>query len=342
VDFWDLTKVALRRWYVAIPLLVLTAAASFWTYEFVTPDYKATAYIVLVPPTETGTDPADSLRNPYLELGLTALNQAASTVTKDQTFLEELTKSGLSDNITIEEGYPAPIATIEVIAGSKELASLTLTKVVNRFNETVQALQIDARAKANSLITTKRLGADNLEETGGKVKRAMIGVFAAGLLMTAAITIAFDTVARRRRSRRTGPHDMQPVPLPAVLPSGARFPTPGGLASGSLPFVVASPHAFRQSLPDESANVAFSAGSSTVGSSRPAPSAVVPSTTTLGTFTTGQAHDREERSGDTDLPKLPDAPVLARDMPGEHDATVILPLSVPESGRQNRNGGTRS
>jgi hypothetical protein len=286
----------------------------------VTPDYKATAYVTLIPPTELSPAPADSLRNPYLSLGLIALNQAASTVTKDQSFLKELADSGLSDAVTIEEGYPAPIATIEAIGGSKELAIQTLNRVVDRFVQSVERLQLDTGAKANSLITTQRLGADNVEETGGKVKRAAIGVGAAGLLLTAAVTIGVDSVLRRRQRRRSPTWDDLPPPQ--------------------------TRSDFRPVMP---------LAATPITTSRPAPS--VAGGSDRAGDTSGVAHPRlgPRRSADSvgNLPALRDDPA---EFPGrEHsdaetetaspdtafaqDATVILPLSITEGGRQRRNGG---
>ena len=50
MDFWDITKLLVRRWMVAVPLLLLSAGITGVTVSQVKPDYVATAYVQLVPP----------------------------------------------------------------------------------------------------------------------------------------------------------------------------------------------------------------------------------------------------------------------------------------------------
>jgi hypothetical protein len=200
VDFWDLTKLVFRRWYVALPMLVLTGLGAFWTAHSVSPDYKATAYVQLIPPPEASiTENIKDLRNPWLDLGLGAVNTAASYATVDKTFLNQLKDQGLSDNVVITDGYPAPIAIIEVIGNSKQQATATSDQVVSRFSGVVKSLQDDYGVRERGRIVTRRLDTGkNLEETGGKVKRALVAVAGAGALLTAGLTVAFDALVRRR------------------------------------------------------------------------------------------------------------------------------------------------
>jgi hypothetical protein len=145
----------------------------------------------------------EQLRNPWLDLGLESLNSAASLTTVNAEFLEDLGERGLSDNITITQGYPNPIAQIEVVGSSEEQTLATADLVATRFIDTVATLQTDRQVSANSMIRTFRLDTgESLEETGGKVKRAVIAVGAAGTLMTVALTVGFDAFRRRRHRRR--------------------------------------------------------------------------------------------------------------------------------------------
>ena len=236
MDFWDLTKVILRRWYVAVPMLILTGLAAAYTMTTVQPDYKATAYVQLIPPPEASiTTNIKSLRNPWLDLGLGSLNTAATYATVDRKFLNQLKTDGMSDNVVIENGYPAPIATVEVIGTSKEQATNTANMVVDRFDDIVKSLQDDYAVQTPGRILTRRLDTgNNLEETGGKVKRALVAVGGAGVLMTAGLTVAFDAVLRRRKRRRDEPEEAQRDETPtgpsggsaAVLPSPTSTPTP--------------------------------------------------------------------------------------------------------------------
>jgi hypothetical protein len=204
VDFWDLTKLVFRRWYIALPLLVLTGAATVWTGFAVKPDYKATSYVQLIPPAgATGSTVAADMRNPWIGLGLGALNTAATYTTIDQTFLTELKADGLSDNVVITDGYPAPIATIEVVGASALQATMTMDRVIERFDENVRSLQNDYGVQKPGLIVTRRLDeGKNLAKAGGKVKRALIAIGGAGILVTVGLTIAIDALIRRHARRK--------------------------------------------------------------------------------------------------------------------------------------------
>jgi hypothetical protein len=204
VDFWDLTRLVLRRWYVAAPLVAVTIGATFFVTSTVKPDYKATSYVQLIPPaTASATTNTSDLRNPWLELGLGSLNTAATYATVDKTFLNQLKSQGLSDSVVITEGYPAPIVTIDIVAASQLIATQTTDQVVKHFDETVKGLQDDYGVKPNAVIRTRRLDTGrNLAQTGGKVKRALVAVAGAGMLLTVGLTIGFDAAVRRRAGRR--------------------------------------------------------------------------------------------------------------------------------------------
>ena len=226
MDFWDLTKVLFRRWYIAFPLVGLTAAACVMLLYTAEPDYKATAYVQLIPPTAAGTESIeDEIHNPWLDLGLESLNSAANFTTLDSTFLKQLEADGYSNTITITEGYPNPVVTIVIVGSSKEQAMRTTEKVVERFSATVAKLQNDRGVRSNSLISTLRLdSASNLEPSDGKIKRAVIAVAGAGLLVTASLTLAFDTLARRRRRQGGIPGGTAVPRQPETSPVEPRTP----------------------------------------------------------------------------------------------------------------------
>ena len=70
VDIWDLTKLVFRRWYVFLPLLVITVALVMTAGVSVKPDYSATGHIQLIPATESASDARDAgrLPNPWSDL----------------------------------------------------------------------------------------------------------------------------------------------------------------------------------------------------------------------------------------------------------------------------------
>lgn len=205
MDFWDLTKLLFRRWYVAGPLLLLTIVGTAVAAVAIQPDYVATSYVQLVPPSVSpreneGAKPA--ARNPWLDLGLNSLGKAAILTVQDKKVVDALTDAGLTDNFTLTLDPALPIVTFEVIGDTKEQASETTRELIRRFDASVAALQADYGAVADQSITTRRLDlGDNLTESTSKVKRALVGIGGVGVLLTTALTVGFDAAIRRRRAR---------------------------------------------------------------------------------------------------------------------------------------------
>lgn len=204
MDFWDATKVMFRRWYMTLPLLLLTAAATVYAGVAVKPDYVLTSYIQLIPSLSTDKDEnSKAPRNPWNQLGLETLGQAASYAVLDQTFLDQLAADNYSINYSVVVGTPTAGATIEVVGVTREQAIQTTGMIIKRYGESVQDLQGKYGVVTQDMITMQRLDeGQNMKRPGGKVKRAILAVAGAGLLMSAGTTIAVDALLRRRRRRQ--------------------------------------------------------------------------------------------------------------------------------------------
>ena len=232
MDFWDLSKLLVRRWWAALPMLGLTFALMGLTYTTVKPNYNTTAYAVLVPPVST-VDKQGELtqvqRNVWLSQGLLALANAASVSVQDPSVPEEMQAGGFSSSFTISQNSASAVVTFTVTAKSAEQANATATELVRRYADSVKALQDQSRVAASDQITTSRLGsAVGAVESSGNVKRALAAVGGAGLLMTAGATIGLDALLRRRARRRLEQDDLLDVAsVPDAVPPSAR-PLPTG------------------------------------------------------------------------------------------------------------------
>jgi capsular polysaccharide biosynthesis protein len=201
MDFWDLGRLMVRRWYVSLPLLLLTFAATVFTAVAVKPDYVLTSYIQLIPPTEPTNDTQGTrVQNPWLSLGLDSLNQAATVAAQDQTFLDRLTTQGNNATIEITDGDNNPVATIAVVAPTLAQAEDATAQVIDRYNSSASTLQNQYGVQKRDMITSQRLdNGENVKRPGGKVKRSIVVVFGIGVLLTGGLTILVDALWRRRR-----------------------------------------------------------------------------------------------------------------------------------------------
>ncbi len=204
MDFWDLTKLMVRRWYVAVPLLLLTALGAVGLAATVKPDYIADSYLTLVNPhIVPGTSATATTRNPWLDMGATALGSAAIYSVQDASVLEPMVRQGYSDNFTIAFDGNTPIIKIEVTADTKAQATGTAQELAQLIGQFVQSLQIDKGATQDQLITVQRLDkGDNVKSSTTKLKRAIIAVVGAGLLLTIALTATLDAILQRRSRRK--------------------------------------------------------------------------------------------------------------------------------------------
>ncbi|WP_204003157.1 hypothetical protein [Virgisporangium aurantiacum] len=220
MDLWDLTRLLFRRWYFALPILLVSAIVAILVSSSVKPDYRATGNVVMIP---APGDPADAElkaqnkaipsrpKNPWLDLGFNALGQATILQVMDQKTLEGFVEAGLSDSITVTMDQRSPIFIIEAVGKSPTQATATVREVIKQISEQVAAQQASYGVMPQDTITTKTLtdGAD-VEIVTSKVKRVLVVTIGVGLLLTTAGTIGIDVFLRWLRSRRRTSGDDEP------------------------------------------------------------------------------------------------------------------------------------
>jgi hypothetical protein len=207
VDLWDLTRLLLRRWYFAVPMLLASVAVVVLAAQSVSPDYKATGYMQLIPAPSTGklADPKAKPRpvNPWLDLGYAALGNAAALTVTDQVSLDKLAAEGLSDSVTVVLNERTPLFEIEAVGDSKEQATGTVRQVIKLLQADISAKQKQYGTQSEDTISTLVINdGSSPEQDGGKVKRVLIVAAGLGVLITTAATIALDYWLRRRSRRR--------------------------------------------------------------------------------------------------------------------------------------------
>jgi capsular polysaccharide biosynthesis protein len=323
VDFWDLTKLLVRRWFVAVPLLLLTAAGAVGLAVTVKPDYIADSYITLVSP-RTAAPATSTARNPWLDMGVTALGSAAIYSTQDASVLEPLVRQGYSDNFTMAFDGNTPIIKIEVTAASKQQATATAQELADLFKQSVDALQQEHAVTSDQMITVQRLDkGDNVKSSTTKLKRAVIAVIGAGLLLTIALTATVDAILQRRTRRRSYPA--------AAPPAGGDGRSRRG-TNGSPSDVVAN-------LRDRETELISRPGGDQAGHPGIGRDKRAPSTGEYRSVARDQADETAILAATSD-----DTAAMP---PRPSDATMIIPLpekepwAVRDSGGTNRGGSNR-
>jgi hypothetical protein len=207
VDFWDLTKLLVRRWVIFVPLLLLSGCLAALTLSHVKPDYVAHAYVQLVPPMIGNAGPGGSTaiqRNPFLSQSLESLGNAAIVTVTDYSVVDALKAGGYSDSYTLTMAQDGPLITFEIVGKTSAQAKATADELIRRFSEGVTNLQRATAPVADAdLIKAVRLDrGTNVEKSSSKMKRAVVAVGGAGFLLDIGVTIAVDAWLRRRRRNR--------------------------------------------------------------------------------------------------------------------------------------------
>ena len=203
MDFTDVARLMGRRWYLTVPLLLLTVVAMAWTVVTVEPDYKATAHVTLVP--ATVQEPIELAKttvtiNPWEPA---TLADAASILLQSKSLADSLAEQGYQGEWTVTPGESAlAVLTIEVVSPTEEQAVTTVNKLIDTVEADVVAQQAPLKLAKGKQITTTTLGEPDTAAVNSKLTRALVVVFGVGLILTVAVAVAVDAMLRRRARLR--------------------------------------------------------------------------------------------------------------------------------------------
>jgi hypothetical protein len=215
VDFWDLTKLLLRRWYFSVPMLLLSTVGTVLGVISVEPDYQATAHVQILPPA-TAQNAPHAARNPWTDLDISAIGSAAIIAVSDERMIDRLAEGGFSDEVEFDLQGRAPIIIVRAVGISRAQASATARELVRLIHETIAELQRPYNLPNDRLITTRTLDTgDNIEVLTSRLKRVVAALAAAGLLLTVGVTVGLDAMVAWRNRRRAA-HRAAPVAAPVL------------------------------------------------------------------------------------------------------------------------------
>lgn len=235
MDLWDISRLLLRRWFVCVPLLLVTVVVTLQTANYVKPEFTATGSVLLVPPTgKPAPAPAGkpaSPGNPWAELGPVAMAQAVTIIHESQNNREAVAAAGWEPGYTLSIVTRSAIVTISSTSKSPAKAKGTVQYVL-------QALmhEVDAKQKAFEQQPVLKITTETLDSTGTVttvttgVRRAQIAISGVGVLVTIVMTIIVDALIKLARRRRelmvrqavrgvASPQQAAPSPPPAAQPS---------------------------------------------------------------------------------------------------------------------------
>ncbi len=206
MDIWRLLRVAMRRWYILLPTLALTGAATWLARDLNAPEYQTEGTVLITQDAIVFEEDASGtvVENPFGDLDVTAVVLQYSMNSSGTR--ELIAEQGLSPSYEVEAQSRSPILGVEVRAGSPEQAIATGRALIEAIGRELVARQEAAGVPAGRLIGTDVLDEPDsvLASTDGQVQETA-AVAAVGLALSFGLAILVDNLALlRRRDDRAG------------------------------------------------------------------------------------------------------------------------------------------
>ncbi|MGP3917548.1 hypothetical protein [Nonomuraea sp. 10N515B] len=218
MDFWRAIGVVLRRWYVALPALLLTLAGAYAVYTTVPPRYESTGVLSLtVPisgPSKLG-DPRARIQetNPLLNFD-SGLNMSASILVQILGSENVMTQLGASPygqtTYEVNNGHPnpellfsEPFVLIRGRSGDPESAKAIVSRVAQRAKVELTKRQKELKAPPTTyIVVTEILPPTNPIMLRTDRMRFTAAVLLLGMLAALASAFAAESIAAGLRRRR--------------------------------------------------------------------------------------------------------------------------------------------
>lgn len=218
MDFWKTLVVLVRRWYVALPALVVSLGLAAIAYESVPAKYEATGSIVLLSPSRGASTKSDTGQtNPLLAFdgSLTTVSTAITQVLLSPAVSEDLYRNGATASYEVGNGnLDGPFINVVADGKSPAEAQRTVRLVLQRARAELLNRQAAYNAPRSTYIQVDDLvqPTEAKELVGGKV-RAAGAALALGLAASISTAFMIESISENRRERRRrAQQPQQPVP----------------------------------------------------------------------------------------------------------------------------------
>jgi hypothetical protein len=219
MDFWQTVFVVFRRWYIALPILLLSIGLTGYAYTSVPQVYASGAVLVLTqspagPSKPTDPDQPRWITNPMLNLER-GLGMAASIVIQvlrtPETAAELGTGLGDDTKYTINNGSSNPELLITgpfiFITGDSRSAAGALEiveRVAQRVTAELNRQQENLNAPEETYIKVVEVVSPTTPQVmgGGSKSRAAAAALGLGVLVTLTAVFAFESAMHAYRRRR--------------------------------------------------------------------------------------------------------------------------------------------
>lgn len=259
-----------RRWYIFVPLLLVTAWFSHSTYTSVKPVYYSQAVIGLAPPSskvENVPQGEPVSRNALLDIGGASLvaNMAAMKLKESAVVDKVAAAGGLSDYVARMFPVPAtsppmPMILVESSNGDPAAVTRTLELVLGQADGALRDIQAPAQVPTNLMVAPFVVSPPSAPAAGMPSRmRSTVAIFIAGaglsVLMTVVADLLLTSLKSRMRQRRGTQPEAAAGPGSALPSNGQEQPNDAALVPNSVTVPDATPQANVHNQPNDTARV---------------------------------------------------------------------------------------
>ncbi|SOD70295.1 capsular polysaccharide biosynthesis protein [Jatrophihabitans sp. GAS493] len=208
----------LRRWYIVLLALFITAGLVAVAFTQVPATYKATANVLVIPPAGAGA-------NPYLDLG--GLNGVGDVLSLNLSSIDAakiLTDEGVTGTylVATDDSSSAPLITVTATDKSPEGALATMHAVVALLSPRLQQIQQNLNVPNGHFLTIQPVNADDTAKPIRKSQqRAIIAAVGIGVLIGFGMLAGVENLSARRARKRAIEAERQQEAVEAALAAHA-------------------------------------------------------------------------------------------------------------------------
>lgn len=248
MDLFDVIRSCLRRWYVLIPLLGVTAWYAYGVYTSVIPVYYAQTVIGLSPPNqryETVEVGQAVPRNGLLDVGGASLLANMASLGLDQTVVvNRVVAAGGEANFDARlfpvpaTSPPIPLVMIDVAAPTPAAATKTLELAATELRMSLEGIQTQANVSPDMMVDSFVVSPPSTPMPAMPSRtRSTMTIVAGGTALTIFVTVLFDVLAtrvgNRRRARKVQPPEATAAVLDPPHHNGTAVAVPPGTVDAS-------------------------------------------------------------------------------------------------------------
>lgn len=211
MDLFDVVRACVRRWYVFLPLLLVTLGLSYHFYSAVKPVYYSNAVVGLAPPNSKLWQAPNGEPVPLNGLleagGPTLLANMAVLGMKDPSVAARVVAAGGGPNYTAKM-FPtsnnAPqlaLIMVESTESDPQVSAKTVSAAVGQVDPVLKSLQQQAGVPPNLMVNALAASPPSppIAATPSRTKSAVTTMIG-GLIVTVIAVVAADVVLSRRGS----------------------------------------------------------------------------------------------------------------------------------------------